>query len=86
VLGAGVEPLALSLLKYGLLALLFLFLWRSMRWVVRGLSVDAPLPAAAGSAFGGPAQTAGGVTPALDAALPMRRASVEDGSSQNSVR
>jgi pSer/pThr/pTyr-binding forkhead associated (FHA) protein len=38
--GAGVEPLALSLLKYGLLALLFLFLWRAMRWVMRGLAVE----------------------------------------------
>jgi uncharacterized protein YigE (DUF2233 family) len=40
VLAAGVEPLALSLLKYGLLALLFLFIWRAMRWVMRGLTVD----------------------------------------------
>ena len=37
---AAVEPFALSALKYGLLALLFLFIWRSMRWVVRGLNVD----------------------------------------------
>jgi hypothetical protein len=43
--GAGVivadtiTPFALSALKYGLFALLFLFIWRSMRWVVRGLSV-----------------------------------------------
>jgi pSer/pThr/pTyr-binding forkhead associated (FHA) protein len=45
VLAEGVTPFALSALKYGLLALLFLFLWRSMRWVVRGLNVDlAPLP------------------------------------------
>jgi pSer/pThr/pTyr-binding forkhead associated (FHA) protein len=48
VLGAGVEPVALSALKYGLLALLFLFLWRSMRWVVRGLSIDATLPQPSG--------------------------------------
>jgi hypothetical protein len=47
VLAAGVEPLALSLLKYGLLALLFLFIWRAMRWVMRGLTVDEQ--AAAGS-------------------------------------
>jgi len=40
VLADGVEPFALSALKYGLFALLFLFLWRSMRWVVRGLNVD----------------------------------------------
>ena len=48
MLAAAVEPFALSALKYGLFALLFLFLWRSMRWVVRGLNVDrspaAPMP------------------------------------------
>jgi pSer/pThr/pTyr-binding forkhead associated (FHA) protein len=37
---ASVEPFALSALKYALLALLFLFIWRAMRWVVRGLNVD----------------------------------------------
>ena len=42
-----ITPFALSALKYGLFALLFLFIWRSMRWVVRGLSV-AEAPAAAG--------------------------------------
>lgn len=36
----GVTPFALSALKYGLFALLFLFIWRSMRWVVRGLTVE----------------------------------------------
>jgi pSer/pThr/pTyr-binding forkhead associated (FHA) protein len=41
-----ITPFALSALKYGLFALLFLFIWRSMRWVVRGLSVAAA-PAAA---------------------------------------
>jgi hypothetical protein len=40
VLADAVEPFALSALKYGLFALLFLFLWRSMRWVVRGLNVE----------------------------------------------
>jgi FHA domain len=40
-----ITPFALSALKYGLFALLFLFIWRSMRWVVRGLSV-AESPAA----------------------------------------
>jgi pSer/pThr/pTyr-binding forkhead associated (FHA) protein len=40
VLATGVTPFALSALKYGLFALLFLFIWRSMRWVVRGLTVD----------------------------------------------
>jgi hypothetical protein len=42
-MGDGVTPFALSALKYGLLALLFLFVWRSMRWAVRGLSVE-PAP------------------------------------------
>jgi pSer/pThr/pTyr-binding forkhead associated (FHA) protein len=41
VLATGVTPFALSALKYGLFALLFLFIWRSMRWVVRGLTVEA---------------------------------------------
>jgi pSer/pThr/pTyr-binding forkhead associated (FHA) protein len=49
VLAAGVEPVALSALKYGLLALLFLFIWRSMRWVVRGLTVDRALPVSTGA-------------------------------------
>jgi pSer/pThr/pTyr-binding forkhead associated (FHA) protein len=40
LLAASVEPFALSALKYALLALLFLFIWRAMRWVVRGLNVD----------------------------------------------
>jgi len=40
VLASGVTPFALSALKYGLFALVFLFIWRSMRWVVRGLSVE----------------------------------------------
>jgi hypothetical protein len=44
VLADAVEPFALSALKYGLFALLFLFLWRSMRWVVRGLNVDRGVP------------------------------------------
>ena len=50
MLAAGVEPFALSALKYALLALLFLFIWRAMRWVVRGLSVETvPAPQAGGS-------------------------------------
>ena len=40
MLADGVTPFALSALKYGLFALLFLFVWRSMRWVVRGLTVE----------------------------------------------
>jgi FHA domain-containing protein len=42
VLGQSITPFALSALKYGLLALLFLFIWRSMRWAVRGLAVQPP--------------------------------------------
>ncbi len=41
VLAQGVTPFALSALKYGLFALLVLFLWRAMRWAVRGLSMEA---------------------------------------------
>ena len=48
MLAEGVTPFALSAMKYGLLALVFLFLWRSMRWVVRGLTVgQTPLAAPA---------------------------------------
>ena len=57
MLSDAVEPFALSALKYGLFALLFLFLWRSMRWVVRGLNVDrgGPVPIASS----GPPKAAG---------------------------
>ena len=44
----GVTPFALSAMKYGLFALLFLFVWRSMRWVVRGLTVDPNVAPASG--------------------------------------
>ena len=44
VLADTITPFALSALKYGLFALLFLFIWRSMRWVVRGLNVDGARP------------------------------------------
>ncbi len=44
MLADGITPFALSALKYGLFALLFLFLWRSMRWVVRGLNVEQATP------------------------------------------
>ena len=55
MLGAAVEPFALSALKYSLLALLFLFIWRAMRWVVRGLNVDRSQPVASlGGATPGP--------------------------------
>jgi pSer/pThr/pTyr-binding forkhead associated (FHA) protein len=40
MLAEGITPFALSAIKYGLFALLFLFIWRSMRWVVRGLTVE----------------------------------------------
>jgi hypothetical protein len=49
VLAQGVAPFALSALKYGLLALLFLFVWRSMRWVIRGLNVDSAVAVGAGA-------------------------------------
>jgi pSer/pThr/pTyr-binding forkhead associated (FHA) protein len=48
VFDGGITPFALSALKYGLFALLFLFVWRSMRWVVRGLTVDAGMAAPSG--------------------------------------
>jgi pSer/pThr/pTyr-binding forkhead associated (FHA) protein len=47
VFDGGITPFALSALKYGLFALLFLFVWRSMRWVVRGLTVDPGVPTSA---------------------------------------
>ncbi|HET6790823.1 MAG TPA: FHA domain-containing protein [Actinomycetota bacterium] len=46
ILADTITPFALSALKYGLFALLFLFIWRSMRWVVRGLSVAEAAPGA----------------------------------------
>ena len=59
MLAEGVTPFALSAMKYGLFALLFLFIWRSMRWVVRGLNVEtstrAPRSARNGSKGGAPA-------------------------------
>lgn len=55
LLAQGVEPFALSLLKFGLLALLFLFIWRSMRWVLRGLSIDTPVRVGSRSRGGEPA-------------------------------
>jgi predicted component of type VI protein secretion system len=48
VFDGGVSPFALSAMKYGLFALLFLFVWRSMRWVVRGLTVDPNVAPASG--------------------------------------
>lgn len=53
----GVTPFALSALKYGLFALLFLFVWRSMRWVVRGLTVDPGAAPAGGGRRGKEAAT-----------------------------
>jgi pSer/pThr/pTyr-binding forkhead associated (FHA) protein len=64
VLAASVEPFALSALKYALLALLFLFIWRAMRWVVRGLNVDRT-PAASG----GGGRTSVATTPARQTIL-----------------
>jgi pSer/pThr/pTyr-binding forkhead associated (FHA) protein len=56
VLADGVTPFALSALKYGLFALLFLFIWRSMRWVVRGLTVE-PTPRAGRGGHGAKRET-----------------------------
>jgi hypothetical protein len=47
-LAEGVTPFVLTALKYGLLALLFLFIWRATRWVVRGLNVERAAPAPSG--------------------------------------
>jgi pSer/pThr/pTyr-binding forkhead associated (FHA) protein len=54
VLADQITPFALSALKYALFALLFLFIWRSMRWVVRGLSVADTRPAAERRAWRAP--------------------------------
>ena len=73
---AAVEPFALSALKYGLLALVFLFIWRSMRWVVRGLNVDRT-----------PSGVATGGAPASDSpARPSMLMVQSDGQKPRSVR
>ena len=54
-LAQSVTPFALSGLKYGLFALLLLFIWRSMRWAVRGLSVEAAPRSRRGARKGGAA-------------------------------
>ena len=59
----GVTPFALSALKYGLFALLFLFIWRSMRWVVRGLTVE-PGARVGRSGRGAKGEAAGPAAPA----------------------
>jgi hypothetical protein len=63
VVADGVTPFALSALKYGLFALLFLFIWRSMRWVVRGLTVE-PSARAGRSGRSGKGEGAGPPAPA----------------------
>ena len=63
MLADGVTPFALSALKYGLFALLFLFIWRSMRWVVRGLTVE-PSPRPSRSGRGGKSDAAAAPAPA----------------------
>jgi pSer/pThr/pTyr-binding forkhead associated (FHA) protein len=55
LLAQSVTPFALSGLKYGLFALLLLFIWRSMRWAVRGLSVEAAPRSRRGARKGGAA-------------------------------
>ena len=62
LLAKGVTPFALSALKYGLLALLFLFIWRSMRWVVRGLAVN-PVPRQSRNAKNGKGSEGGPALP-----------------------
>jgi pSer/pThr/pTyr-binding forkhead associated (FHA) protein len=59
MIAEGVTPFALSALKYGLFALLFLFIWRSMRWVVRGLTVDQAGPSGGRASRTAPAESAG---------------------------
>ena len=54
-LAQSVTPFALSALKYGLFALLLLFIWRSMRWAVRGLSVESATRTRRSSRKGGAA-------------------------------
>lgn len=54
----SVTPFALSALKYGLFALLLLFIWRSMRWAVRGLTVETASRTRRGSKKGAPPQPA----------------------------
>ncbi|MGZ8631346.1 MAG: FHA domain-containing protein [Actinomycetota bacterium] len=54
----SVTPFALSALKYGLFALLLLFIWRSMRWAVRGLTVESAPRARRGSKKGASPQPA----------------------------
>ena len=56
MLAQSVTPFALSALKYGLLALLFLFIWRSMRWTVRGMNVDRTASRSTGRSKEAPAQ------------------------------
>ncbi len=71
MLSAAVEPFALSALKYALLALLFLFIWRAMRWVVRGLNVDRSAPAAPrGAATAGPSARSSVLVVHLDGQKP----------------
>jgi hypothetical protein len=47
-------PFALSALKYGLLALVYLFIWRAVRTVTRDLRVAKPAPVGRVAGFGGP--------------------------------
>ena len=72
MLGAAVEPFALSALKYALVALLFLVIWRAMRWVVRGLNVDRSAPAAprGAAATAGPTARASVLVVHLDGQKP----------------
>ena len=65
MIASGVTPFALSALKYGLFALLVLFIWRSMRWVVRGLNVEANVAASGADRHGRKDATAAPAGPSL---------------------
>jgi pSer/pThr/pTyr-binding forkhead associated (FHA) protein len=82
-LAQGVTPFALSALKYGLFALLVLFLWRSMRWAVRGLSVEQAAPRAArGERRRGPESQTSPATPPGLSGVVIR----SDGQKARSIR
>ena len=55
------DPFALSALKYGLLALVYLFIWRAVRTVTRDLRVTSPGGGRASGKAGTAPRTAGAV-------------------------
>lgn len=83
MLADGVTPFALSAIKYGLFALLALFVWRATRWAVRGLSVES-LPARSGGR-----RASRGSAPPEEASLPpgpRAIAIIGDGKKPRTVR